>query len=59
MKNIIKLLKRKELLIMSQSQMNTFTLEQLLHLYEVAGVTFEINDGKITKFIHRERNNEN
>ena len=40
---------------MSKEQMNIFTIGELLHLYEKAGVTVEINDGKITRFIHRER----
>lgn len=51
-----KLLKMEELLNMSQSQMNIFTVGEILHLYEKAGVTIEINDGKIVRFIHKERN---
>ena len=50
-----KLLKMEELSNMSRAQMNIFSLDELLHLYERGGVTVEINDGKITKFIHRER----
>lgn len=40
---------------MSEFSMNIFTVGELLHLYEKAGVTVEINDGKIIKIIHRER----